>query len=86
MISAMQPVCATIIARFYLNEACGPFEIINVFMALIGITIVLQPPFIFGSDTGLVYGEDHFFAASIALTGVFFGGLGAVMSRSLRVT
>ena len=41
-------VFVTLLSCLFLKEACGLFEIFNLLLVLGGITLVIQPPFIFG--------------------------------------
>lgn len=41
------PVFVAIFARLFLNEPCGPFNIITVVLTIIGIALITHPPFIF---------------------------------------
>ena len=49
MISATSPVFVTLLARIFLQEPCGVFEVLNIIVTMVGVVIVMRPPFIFGS-------------------------------------
>ncbi|XP_059095461.1 solute carrier family 35 member G1-like [Tigriopus californicus] len=85
MISASAPIFVTFLARLFLNEACGMFEVFNIILTMSGILVVMQPPILFGeSDYGLEYQTHHFVAASMAVIGTLLAAIGMVVTRALR--
>ena len=50
MLLSVRPAFVTLLSRIFLKEACGVFEIFNLALVFIGITMVIQPPLIFGSS------------------------------------
>jgi len=71
MISAASPVWVVIFARVFLKEPLKPFDIINVFMTLLGIVFIIRPPFIFGYDPLFELNNQYYIAGTI----VFFGSV-----------
>ncbi len=53
MIVASTPAFVAVFAWIFLKERCGPFQLATMAVTLVGVAIVMQPPFIFdiGSDT-----------------------------------
>ena len=45
----MYQVFVTLLSCLFLKEACGLFEIFNLALVIGGITLVVQPPFMFGT-------------------------------------
>ena len=49
MLLSVKPAFVTLLSCIFLKEACGVFEMLNLLLVFTGITLVIQPPFIFGS-------------------------------------
>lgn len=50
MIASIRPVCVSLLSCIFLKEACGIFEMITLCLVFTGVTLVIQPPFIFGTE------------------------------------
>lgn len=50
MILCTGPVAVACLAWYVLGEPCGVFEVMNTIVALAGMVMVVQPPFIFGEE------------------------------------
>ena len=89
MISAASPIFVTLLARVFLKEPCGIFEVFNVTATLAGVVIVMQPPFLFGTPENqaeLEYRQEHFVTAIIAFVATMFAGCIVTSVRALKVT
>ena len=84
MIHGLRLIFTGVMARIFLKEPFGIFEAILVTVALIGITFVLQPPFLFSTyqaaaDTG------HFNVSVIVFLGTMVASVVGVCNRKLVV-
>ena len=96
-ISATSPVFVTIFARIFLKEKFGPFEVGNLVVTLVGVVIVMQPPFIFGANEvasqqaaadqheAIAGSDKHTWVAVVVLFGYVFGSAVGVTNRALKV-
>jgi len=50
MIASIRPVCVSLLSCIFLKESCGIFELITLCLVFSGVTLVIQPPFLFGTD------------------------------------
>lgn len=50
MIASIRPVCVSLLSCIFLKESCGLFELITLCLVFTGVTLVIQPPFLFGTD------------------------------------
>ena len=50
MIASIRPVCVSLLSCIFLKEACGLFELFTLCLVFTGVTLVIQPPFLFGTD------------------------------------
>eukprot|EP00090_Calanus_glacialis_P012853 TRINITY_DN21480_c0_g1_i2.p1 TRINITY_DN21480_c0_g1~~TRINITY_DN21480_c0_g1_i2.p1 ORF type:complete len:347 (-),score=48.63 TRINITY_DN21480_c0_g1_i2:38-1078(-) len=71
MISAASPIWVVIFARVFLKEPLKSFDIINVFVTLLGILFIIRPPFLFGYDPLFEFDNQYYIAGVI----VFFGSV-----------
>ncbi len=46
MIAASAPVFVAVLARIFLREPCGVFQIATMTLTMLGVLIVIQPPFL----------------------------------------
>merc|ERR1711874_955178 len=69
MISAGSPIWVVIFARIFLKEPLKVFDIINVFVTLLGILFIIRPPFIFGQDSSYEMDSQYYVAAAINFVG-----------------
>ena len=65
MISAGSPVWVVIFARIFLKEPLIMFDIINIFVTLLGILFIIKPPFIFGYDPSFILDNQYYIAGLI---------------------
>jgi len=72
MISAGSPIWCVIFARIFLKEKLYLFDIVNVFITLLGILFILQPPFIFGYGSMASLGSDYYIAGLVVCLGSMF--------------
>lgn len=85
MISASAPIFVTFLARLFLKESCGMFEVFNIILTMSGILVVMQPPILFGeNEFGLEYQTHHFVAATMAVIGTLLAAIGMVVTRVLK--
>ena len=68
MILAIKPVFVTLLSCIFLKEACGVYEMFNLILVLGGITLVLQPPFIFTTSEAAY--TPHMFYTALVLVAV----------------
>ena len=47
MITSTTPMFVAVLGRIFLHEPCGVFEVVVIAATLVGILIVMQPPFLF---------------------------------------
>ena len=68
MITSVKPVVITLLSCVLLKEPCGLFEVFNLVLVIVGIFLVVQPPFLF-HPTGPQYTEysSHMFYTSLGL-------------------
>ena len=85
MISAVKPIFITFFSLIFLKEACGFFEIINIFLVMGGIVLVVQPPVIFG-DSNQDYTTHMFHTAMVLMASNAIVSFAAIISRQLRDT
>ena len=90
-ISATHPIFVTLLACAFLNEPCGIFETLSLFVTVIGMVIVMHPPFIFGSHGDCwhdslsgTYDKQYFIAAAFAAFGTLCQAGGFVATRSVK--
>ena len=69
MISAGSPIWVVIFARIFLKERLLVFDIINIFITLLGIVFIIKPPFIFGYDPSFVLDHDYYVAGVVVFLG-----------------
>lgn len=69
MISASSPIWVVISARIFLKEPLKVFDIINVFITLLGILFIIRPPFIFGYDPQFEFDNQYYIAGVIVFSG-----------------
>ena len=69
MISAGSPIWVVIFARIFLKERLFVFDIINIFITLLGIVFIIKPPFIFGYDPSFVLDQDYYVAGVVVFLG-----------------
>lgn len=69
MISAASPIWVVIFARIFLKEPLKVFDVINVFVTLLGILFIIRPPFIFGYDSEFVLDQQYYIAGAIVFAG-----------------
>ena len=50
MIASIRPVCVSLLSCIFLKESCGIFELITLCLVFSGVTLVIQPPFLFGTE------------------------------------
>ena len=102
MISSTAPIFVTFLGFILLKESCGTFELFNIMFTLIGIVIVMQPPFIFDrilgenfaqaltingdGESSFEYKKKHFYVAIFALVGTLFSSMSIIATRSLKVS
>lgn len=53
------PVFVAIFARIFLNEPCGPFNVLTVCLTLIGVTMITRPAFLFGINQDLTNQDNY---------------------------
>lgn len=83
MICSINPVFVTLLSCIFLKEACGLFEMFNLVLVLTGITLVIQPPFLFGSSEEEYTSEMVYMALGlVAVTAV--GSIIPIILRHLR--
>ena len=69
MISAGSPIWVVIFARVFLKERLLVFDIINIFITLLGIVFIIKPPFIFGYDPSFVLDNEYYIAGVVVFLG-----------------
>merc|ERR1711936_1005172 len=69
MISAGSPIWVVIFARVFLKERLLVFDIINIFITLLGIVFIIRPPFIFGYDPQFEFDNQYYIAGVIVFSG-----------------
>ena len=55
IITAAQPIFVTVCACVFIREPCGEFDVLALIVSLGGMTLVTQPPFIFGHSGSTIY-------------------------------
>ena len=81
MLYSTNPVSTAIIAHFALGEPFGAFEVANLFTVIAGITLVLQPPILFGSEFGREFGQ---MAVNAIILGTFAPIIGGAIPVIIR--
>ena len=69
MISAGSPIWVVIFARIFLKERLLVFDIINIFITLLGIVFIIKPPFIFGYDLSFEFDHQYYVAGVVVFLG-----------------
>ena len=69
MISAGSPIWVVIFARIFLKERLLVFDIINIFITLLGIVFIIKPPFIFGYDLSFELDHEYYVAGIVVFLG-----------------
>ena len=82
MITSTKPVFVTLLSCIFLKEACGVFEVVTLAMVVGGITLVIQPPFLFGGE--VVYTPHMLTTAMVLLATTAFSSLVTIILRHLR--
>ena len=65
MITSVKPVVITLFSCVLLKEPCGLFEVFNLVLVIVGIFLVVQPPFLFNPTAPQYSG--HMFYTSLGL-------------------
>ncbi|KFB43565.1 AGAP001214-PA-like protein [Anopheles sinensis] len=84
------PVFVAIFARLFLREACGMFNIITIFLTLIGVVLITKPPFLFGDNLVTIIDEQvmesnyDIWGPVAALSSTLFGANAYVLLRALK--
>lgn len=88
MINCVRPVVITILARIFLKETFGLFEVINIAFSLIGVIFVMQPPFIFGNQVTSEHSQaqGHFYVTLVVFGGTVAVSIASVAMRALKVS
>lgn len=84
MISSIKPVFVTLLSCIFLKEPCGWFEVANLLLVLGGVTLVLQPPIIFGATGEEEYTVEMVVAAAMLVGGMAVGSVVPVVLRHQR--
>ena len=85
MISAGSPIWVVIFARIFLKERLLVFDIINIFITLLGIVFIIKPPFIFGYDPSFELDHEYYIAGVVVFLGsVIFQSNVYIMLRMLK--
>ena len=83
MLASIKPVSGTLLARLFLKEAVGVFEVLNLVLVVTGLCLVVQPSFVFG-DTGQQYDQHMMLTAlAVVVANALGGGIGVII-RYLR--
>ena len=82
MIASTKPVFVTLLSCIFLKEACGVFEVLTLAMVVGGITLVIQPPFLFGGE--VVYTSHMLTTAMVLLATTAFSSVVTIILRHLR--
>ncbi|XP_058451308.1 solute carrier family 35 member G1 [Malaya genurostris] len=83
------PVFVAIFARLFLRESCGMFNVLTIFLTLIGVVLITRPPFLFGygvhnvADEQVVSNYDVWGPVA-ALSSTLFGANAYVLLRALK--
>lgn len=84
------PVFVTIFARIFLKEPCGLFNVMTIFVTLIGVVLITRPPIIFGDsipslvDKQIDKDEYDLWGPVAALSSTLFGANAYVLLRALK--
>ena len=84
IITAAQPIFVTVCACLFIREPCGVFDVLALIVSLGGMTLVTQPPFIFGHSGSTIYDKEYFIGAAFALLGTVCQAIGFVITRSIK--
>ena len=84
MISAASPVWVVIFARIFLKEPLLIFDIVNIFVTLLGILFIIRPPFIFGYDPSFILDNEYYIASLIVFLGSFLQSNVYILLRMLK--
>merc|ERR1712197_185767 len=83
-LASIKPVSGTLLARLFLKEAVGVFEVLNLVLVVTGLCLVVQPSFMFG-DTGQQYDQHMMLTALAVVVANALGGGGAGAALRARV-
>ncbi|XP_058822432.1 solute carrier family 35 member G1 [Topomyia yanbarensis] len=84
------PVFVAIFARLFLRESCGMFNVLTIFLTLIGVVLITRPPFLFGygarsvSEEQVVESNYDVWGPVAALSSTLFGANAYVLLRALK--
>jgi drug/metabolite transporter (DMT)-like permease len=84
MLLSLKSVFVTLLSCVFLKESCGIFEIANLVLILTGVTLVIQPPFLFGVGETEEYSGEMVLAAAALTAAVGLGSTIPVILRRLR--
>jgi drug/metabolite transporter (DMT)-like permease len=84
MINSVNPVFVTLLSCIFLKEACGIFEIFNLLLVLLGVTLVVQPPFLFGAGE-VEYSAEMLYTALSLVAVTALGSVIPIILRQLRM-
>jgi len=65
----LNPVVTAIVAWILLKEPLGTQGVIGIILSLVGLTLLIRPPFIFHSENGANWTSDKFWGTILALSG-----------------
>lgn len=51
VIGSCQPVFVTLIAYFFLGEACGVIPVFTALLSIVGVGVIVRPPILTGEDS-----------------------------------
>ncbi|XP_053695866.1 solute carrier family 35 member G1 [Sabethes cyaneus] len=85
------PVFVAIFARLFLRESCGMFNVLTIFLTLIGVVLITRPPFLFGdigtqslADEQIMETNYDVWGPVAALSSTLFGANAYVLLRALK--
>ena len=88
VITATNPVFASLLGRVFLKERFGVFEAVNLLFAMSGIVLVIQPPFIFDNlgdgDAAQNFTAAYYVPAALCIVSAFFSALNVVLTRAMK--
>jgi len=84
MIASLEPLFVCLLARLFLKEPFGPYEIVALLVMSTGVTCVIKPPFIFSSDEEVTRDSMFWTAAAVLLASKALYACVGVLLRYFR--
>ncbi|KAI5695685.1 hypothetical protein M8J75_001885 [Diaphorina citri] len=85
------PVFVSVFAYVFLKEPCGLFNVVSIFLTLLGVVLITRPPVLFGSTVpSLSVNDDEdgerseMWGAVAAISATIFGANAIVLIRALK--